>query len=299
MSAFCLDDRRRDLVLQTKGWNGLDYLEVLGPAGCGTQLAATFLKDARSLALTTDNIVITGDTDVQATGVQAATNSDPHTVTVTLNQTGDFSPYTLTLVKGKGFTDPPATIDSQLATVTFSFKAACVSPTDCQTTTCCPATPIPAPDIHYLARDYGGFRQAMIDRMAALVPTWNEQHEADPGITLVEALAYAADRVSYLQDAVNTEAYIGTARSRISLRRHARLVDYYVQDGSNARAWVCLTASRDGVVVPMGTRIYPLVTGLPATIDPDSYAATSLINDPPGRSSRASQPLACSSSRTR
>ena len=282
MSAFCLDDRRRDLVLQTPGWTGLDYLEVLGAAGCGTQLALTFLKDARSLGLTADNIVITGDTVVQATGVQPATNDDPYTVTVTLNQTGDFSPYTLTLVKGKGYTDPPPAIDSQLAAVTFSFKAACVSPTDCQTSNCCPAAPIAAPDIHYLARDYDGFRQAMIDRMAALLPSWSENHEADPGITMIEALAYTADRVSYLQDAVNTEAYIGTARSRISLRRHARLVDYYVQEGSNARAWVCLTASQDGVVVPMGTRIYPLVTGLPAAVDPDSYAGTNLINNPSG-----------------
>ena len=54
-------------------------------------------------------------------------------------------------------------------------------------------------------------------------------------VTMVETLAYAADRVSYMQDAVNTEAYIGTARSRISMRRHARLVDYQVSEGANAR----------------------------------------------------------------
>ena len=42
----------------------------------------------------------------------------------------------------------------------------------------------------------------MLDRMAVLAPDWDETHAADPGITLVEALAYAADRVSYLQDAV-------------------------------------------------------------------------------------------------
>ena len=280
MTAYCLDDRRRDLVLQTPGLNGLDYLEVLGPAGCGTQLALTFLKDARSLALTTDNIVITGDTILEVSAVQPATSSDPLTVTVVLDQTGDFGPYTLTLIKGKGYTDPPATIDSQLASVTFSFKAGCLSPTDCQTTTCCPTAPAQAPDIHYLARDYDGFRQAIIDRMAALVPAWTETHEADPGIAFVEALAYTADRLSYLQDAVNTEAYIGTARSRISLRRHARLVDYTVQEGANARAWVCLVASLDNVTVPAGTQIYPLVQGMPASVNPDSYAAATLQASP-------------------
>ena len=58
------------------------------------------------------------------------------------------------------------------------------------------------------------------------MPGWTERHAADLGVALVEILAYVADHLSYRQDAVATEAYLGTARSRISLRRHARLVDY-------------------------------------------------------------------------
>ena len=54
------------------------------------------------------------------------------------------------------------------------------------------------------------------------------------GVTLVELLAYVADELSYRQDAVATEAYLDTARSRVSLRRHARLVDYRMHDGCNA-----------------------------------------------------------------
>ncbi len=280
MIAFCRDKRRRDLVLQTPGLNGIDYLEVLGAAGCGTQLALTFLKDARSLALAPANFALAGDTALQIAGVQPATNSDPLTVTVLLDASGDFSPYMLTLVTGTANSDPPPGIDPQLASVSFSFKAGCPSPVDCQTAICCPATPMPAPDINYLARDYDGFRQAMLDRMATLDPGWTETHAADPGITMVEALAYAADRVSYLQDAVNTEAYIGTARSRISLRRHARLVDYSVREGANARAWVCLAASMDGLSVAAGTQIYPLVSGLAASVDPNTYAADTLQASP-------------------
>jgi hypothetical protein len=280
MIVFCRDKRRRDHVLQTPGLNGIDYLEVLGPAGCGTQLALTFLKDSRSLALTPDNVVLAGDTTLQVTGIELATDDDPLTITVVLDSTGDFSRYTLTLVSGSANSDAPPGVDPQLTSVDFSFKAGCPSPADCQTRSCCPASPVAAPDIHYLARDYDGFRQAMLDRMAALVPSWTEAHAADPGITLVEALAFAADRISYLQDAVNTEAYIGTARSRISLRRHARLVDYRVQEGANARAWICLTTSIDGLPVPAGTQIYPLVPGLPPSIDPDSYAAAALLASP-------------------
>jgi hypothetical protein len=287
MIAFCRDKRRRDRVLQTHGLNGIDYLEVPGAAGCGTRLALTFLKDPRGLGLTPSNFAITGDTTPNITAIEPPTTSDPFTLTVVLDATGDFSPYTLALVTkakdpitGDGNPDPPPGIDSQLARIDFSFKAGCTTPADCLQTACCPTPNIPAPDIHYLARDYDGFRQAMLDRMATLIPDWTETHVADPGITLVEALAYAADRVSYLQDAVNTEAYIGTARSRISLRRHARLLDYQVQEGANARAWVCLSAASNDVTVPAGTQIFPLVTGLGPSVEPNSNAAALLQASP-------------------
>ena len=44
MIVFCTGKERRNLVLSTKGVNGLDYLEVLGAPGCGDKLALTFLK---------------------------------------------------------------------------------------------------------------------------------------------------------------------------------------------------------------------------------------------------------------
>ncbi len=292
MIAFCQNQQRRELVLETPGVNGLDYLEVLGPAGCGTQLALTFLKDARGLGLAAQNISLTGDTALQVTGVQAATSEDPLTVTVQLSGTGDFSPYTLALVVSSTNSDPPQGIDPQLNTATFSFKAGCPTPVDCQSSQCCPSTLATPPDIHYLARDYDGFRRAMLDRIAVLVPSWTETHEADPGMTLVEALAYAADRVSYLQDAVNTEAYIGTARSRISLRRHARLVDYQLNEGSNARAWICLQASLPDITVPAGTPFYPLIPGIPASIDPNENSyAMSLLTASPGPVFESMAPL--------
>ena len=44
MIYFCSQSNRRELVLQSP-LNGIDYLEVLGDPGCGTQLAVTFLKE--------------------------------------------------------------------------------------------------------------------------------------------------------------------------------------------------------------------------------------------------------------
>jgi hypothetical protein len=103
----------------------------------------------------------------------------------------------------------------------------------------------PAPEINYLAKDYASFRQLFLDRMALDMPAWQESHVPDIGIALVEVLAYTADYLSYYQDAVATEAYLATARRRISVRRHARLVDYRMHEGCNARAFVTLASSND------------------------------------------------------
>jgi hypothetical protein len=53
---------------------------------------------------------------------------------------------------------------------------------------------------------------------------------------------------------VATEAYLDTARQRISVRRHARLVDYQMHEGCNARAFVFVETSGDLTLDPQ--RIY-------------------------------------------
>jgi hypothetical protein len=106
------------------------------------------------------------------------------------------------------------------------------------------------PSIDYMAKDYESFRQLMLDRLSATLPGWQERHAPDLGIALVETLAYVADYLSYYQDAVATEAYLGTARQRISVRRHARLLDYVLHEGCNARAWVHCSVSKDMQLKP-------------------------------------------------
>ncbi|WP_233841161.1 baseplate J/gp47 family protein [Dyella sp. 2HG41-7] len=280
MIYFCSQKNRRDLVLRSALLNGIDYLEVISDhPGCGKQLAVTFLKDARGLHLTPGNVVITGDTVLRVTAVDAATDDDPYLVVIELDRTGDFSPYTFSLVDMPDGIDPPAGLDPQLSTLTFSFKADCPSPVDCRTEPCCPTPTIAPPDINYLAKDYAGFVQVMRDRMAVLVPGWTETHAADIGIAIIESLAYAADHLSYQQDAVSTEAYIGTARSRISLRRHARLVDYAIGEGCNARTWICLETLIDPLTVPKGTAFYVRTPGEAAVVDPlDLRHADLLLN---------------------
>ncbi len=84
------------------------------------------------------------------------------------------------------------------------------------------------------------------------MPDWRERHVPDVGIMLVELLAYAGDQLSYYQDAVAAEAYLDTARQRISVRRHSRLVDYLMHEGCNARAWVTIGSTVDVPAIPAG-----------------------------------------------
>jgi hypothetical protein len=112
------------------------------------------------------------------------------------------------------------------------------------------------PEIDYLARDFASFRRLMLDHLSQLVPDWKDQNPADLGYALVEALAYAADHLSYYQDAVATEAYLSTARLRRSVRRHVRLLEYYLQEGCNARAWVQVQVGNH-LFLPARTRLLP------------------------------------------
>src|SRR5208337_4859162 len=192
---------------------------------------------------------------------------------------GDFSPYTLGLVNSAAqasqapfeVTGTLAGFDSQLAEVDFSFKVECGPDFDCAplSPNCSQAPPAP-PQINYLAKDYGSFRTLILDRLNQLLPSWGATSEADLGVALAELIAYKGDYLSYQQDAIATEAYIETARRRVSLRRHARLVDYHVHDGCNARAWVQVqTNANPGVPVFMDrtlTRFYTFAPGMPASL---------------------------------
>lgn len=99
-------------------------------------------------------------------------------------------------------------------------------------------------EIDYLTKDYQGFRAAMLRRMTLTCRDWTDRSPADVGITVIEALAYAADYASQYQDAVAAEAYLATARLRTSVKRHARLLDYAIEDGCSSRLWLHVRVNR-------------------------------------------------------
>ncbi len=282
----CTIPKRRDAVLENTHLNGIDYLEVLdsgAPAGTPPQqtLLVHLLQTASGLgvanATISGGVRITGINVVWAyqasatapAGVEAAldtyvkTLSDaPNVLVVRTSATGDFSTYTLTLTGPPPPTSaPPLAFDPMSSAVRFSFKVDCPSDFDCATTQPPTQPQGPSPQIDYLAKDYESFRQLMLDRMSVTMPQWPASDIPDVGVALVETIAYYADRLSYYQDAVATEAYLGTARRRISVRRHARLLDYPMHDGCNARAWVCF--SLDGSGAAEGVTLKGPIPGAP------------------------------------
>jgi len=241
--------------------NGIDFLEVATPDEQTLNVNFLFNLPGQpngvpaAPVLTAANVVITGG--VRITGIQAVTvNATNNVLTVTVSGAGDYSTYTLSIVTGPNNPAPPTGFDPQLSSVDFTFKVECPSDFDCKPVDTCLPPVFPAPQIDYLAKDYASFRRLILDRMAQIMPEWQETNPADIGIALVELLAYAGDQLSYYQDAVATEAYLGTARQRISVRRHARLLDYFMHDGCNARAYVFLQAAAGpGQAVPGGTML--------------------------------------------
>src|SRR5258708_4703833 len=249
----CDEQRRREEVRRkiqaggAHGINGIDFLEVSDDQ---RTLTVTFLGDLpkddagppKTSALTVANVLIEGGVRVSGIAAQALSSSGK-VLTVVVERIGDFTPHRLSIVISSADPTPPDGFDLQLSSVSFSFKVDCPSDFDCPTPPPCVEPEEAAPQIDYLSKDYASFRRLMLDRLAVLVPQWTERNPADLAVAVVELLAFAGDQLSYYQDAVATEAYLGTARRRTSMRRHARLVDYMIDDGANARAWVCFDVS--------------------------------------------------------
>ncbi|MFI5689356.1 putative baseplate assembly protein [Streptomyces sp. NPDC051636] len=235
---------------------GIDAVEV---SDDGLLLTVTFLGKAPH-GLGPQNVRIDGGrriTGITAMDVSVEREEDPELddrLHVTLDKAGDTSRYRLSLVEtdpyGRPGTEPYRGFDQRYHSAEFAFRPDCPTPFDCADE----QEPEPvfpsAPVIDYTARDYDTIRKLLLDRLALTTPDWIERNPADLGTTLVELLAYTGDQISYQQDAVATEAYLDTARRRVSVRRHVRLIDYAMHDGCNARAYVTVETAGDHTLAP-------------------------------------------------
>ena len=258
-SATCADDRRRHQVRTSPDWNGLDFLEV---GDDQLELAVFFLGKAPAGldGLRPENISIRpcgAGRPVEVVGWRVCRQEDEErddSLVIRVDRPGGFSNYRLCLIEvdeaGRPTGQPLPGLDPRYACLEFSFKAGCPSELDCKDDHACHEPAAGEPEINYLAKDYASFRQLILDRLAITLPDWRERHIPDLGIALAELLAYTGDHLSYYQDAVATEAYLDTARRRISVRRHARLVDYPMHEGCNARTFVFVETDNDLALAP-------------------------------------------------
>ncbi|WP_406641320.1 putative baseplate assembly protein [Amycolatopsis sp. WGS_07] len=259
----CADERRRADV-RVAGRNGIDSV---GVSDDGRSLTVGFFGKAPE-DLAPANFRIDGGrrvTGIAVVAVETWASEDPEladAVRLTVDRAGDLSTYRLSIVEsgpiGKPGTRPYPGFDPRYSFVDFAFGS-------CGDVDCAPVEEgapqaDAAVEIDYLSKDYASFRQLLLDRLKLTMPAWTERHVPDIGIMLTELLAYEGDRLSYQQDAVATEAYLDTARLRVSVRRHARLVDYLMHDGCSARAWVCLEADSE-VKIPKRTFRFSTLPG--------------------------------------
>ncbi len=304
----CCTDNRRTALVENGKLRAIDFLEVVDgkhppegtlPLGIDRQrtLLLTLINGMPTTPIKVNNILITGGQSITNIGIEwvapakhlpSQAHPSDHSyfpnlpdadkiLVIRLANYGDFSPYTLSLVEDASaaslanfaVAETLAGFDPQLSSVTFSFKVDCGPEFDCAPPAAnCVLPPPTPPPINYLAKDYTTFKQTMLDRMNQLLD-WGATSEADIGVMLAEVVAYAADQLSYRQDAVTTEAYLNTARSRISLRRHARLVDYFISEGCNARAFVQVAVSTETYLPRGGTRFYTTAPGMPNSLAPN------------------------------
>lgn len=262
-----LADRARDLG--TNGLNGLDLLFVeLVPAAAPVQaeLTVSFHNSIAVADIDTavnvdgvpvaDIFTITGGTRIiGGTGAgqlqieSVTTTPEPNTLLLTTSSIGDYSTYLLNVAFDDATGD--TLIDPLFAAIPFKFRPGCFN------LNCAPAFEKgrPAavqPVIDYLARDFESIKHVLINAMRARVPQWEPTSEADLDMVILDLIAADTDELCDFQDRVMQEAYLGLARKRVSLARHARLMDYHIHQGNQSSTWLVAQVGAN-LTIPAGT----------------------------------------------
>ncbi|HEY3025644.1 MAG TPA: hypothetical protein VGJ55_05805 [Pyrinomonadaceae bacterium] len=190
------------------------------------------------------------------------TRSGRRVLRVVTSVPGDFSRYRFRL-------DHPL-VDPYFKEVAFSFKANCPSELDCEPPPHeCPEDELVDYPVNYLARDFWSIRQALLDFASDRHPAWKDRLEADVGMMLAEVMSAMGDEFAYYQDRISREGYFESATQRRSLRRHARMIDYFLHDGKGGTTWLDfeVNAAAPVHVVSAGDAVWappPVLPGEPA-----------------------------------
>ncbi len=96
--------------------------------------------------------------------------------------------------------------------------------------------------VDYMARDYDSLLRAMREQIPYKLPEWTEyESEADFGNVLLQLFAHMGDVLSYYQDRVANESFLGTAQTRRSVIHHLGLIGYRLATAAPAAAALTLS----------------------------------------------------------
>ena len=273
-----LEDRAADL--EVRGYNGLSRIFVtLNTAAdpAYATLDVEFFNDL-FLAAILDKInvqgvapfdifrikggsrIVAGNESGQVRVTAVAAGSGSNILQLRVVPIGDYSTYSLTVyhravvldindnpvLNGDGTPVLESKIDPLFAEKKFKFRPGCFN-SNCARTGSQDAA-AEEPVIDYLAKDFDSFKHVLINAMQVRVPDWQPTSEADLDQVLIDLIAADADELSDFQDRVMNEAYLGRARKRVSLARHARLMDYHIHQGNQASTWLALKMAADDTV---------------------------------------------------
>jgi hypothetical protein len=246
--------------------NGIEMVLVNLPGGNKAELEVQFynashLPDVLAAAGTPDAVqnffwisggarvrAGNGDGEVRVTAVAAGSSGANNTLKLTVEPIGDYSTYTLhAKFQAKDSGNDYELFDPFFSEIDFKFRPGCFS-TDCAPEWCRTPAAQPEPAIDYMAKDYDSFKHTLISAMMQRVPGWRPTSEADLDQVLIELFSAAADELSDYQDRVMNEAYLATARKRVSLARLARLVDYHIHQGNQASTWLAFEVGYEGIL---------------------------------------------------
>ncbi len=254
-----LADRARDL--EDEGLNGIDLVFVELDVASPPAFAELRLEFHNSLHLAAIDTTINtdgndptsvfsisggsrllggdGPGEVQVTQLLGVSGN---ALTLRVSPVGDYSTYRLGVRFQDGAGDD--LIDPLFAEIPFKFRPGCFN------LNCAPAwkkgrEKAPKPVIDYLAKDFDSFKHVLINAMRERVPGWEPTSEVDLDQVILDLIAADGDFLSDFQDRVMQERYWGLARKRVSMARHARLMDYHIHQGNQASTDLVLTVESE------------------------------------------------------
>ena len=233
------------------GWQGITALrfEAVLPPGVAARLVVSLALPADGL--TAADLSLTGPNGAPLDGTVQPVHVNDTTILVDFANRGPRGLSTARLQSGRA--DP---LHPFFAEASFDFFIDCPGG-DCREGAIAPEAAFTRqPALDYTTKDFDGFVQVAQNWALSTDPAWGDISPASTEQMLLELLAHHAEMLSLHQDRVAQEAFIDSARERLSLRRHAAFLGLSLDEGACAATVVAIDiAPGQAGFLPAGTRI--------------------------------------------